>query len=79
MSQNPVQFSPAEWAALREKYSELKHTVNNALAVFMAHSELAKRNPENYEKLAAGVATRTPGIVSLFQELTQLLDDKQRE
>ena len=79
MSQPLIQFTPDEWNALREKYSELKHTVNNALAVFMAHAELAKRNPENYEKLAGVVATRTPDIVALFQAFTQLLDEKQRE
>jgi len=71
-----VAFSPEEWQALREQFSELKHTLNNALAVFMALSELATRNPDNYEKLRKAVADRTPQIVALMQEFTQAMDAK---
>jgi len=76
---NQHQFSDEEWIRLREKFSELKHTVNNALAVFMALAELAKRNPENYEKLGKSVNTRTPEIVNLFGEFQELLDQKRPE
>ena len=62
---------------MRTRYSELKHSMNNALAVFMALSELAQRNPANYEKLAKSIGTRTPEIVALLQEFTQVLDTKQ--
>jgi hypothetical protein len=62
---------------MRTRYSELKHSMNNALAVFMALSELAQRNPANYEKLGKSISTRTPEIVALLQEFTQILDNKQ--
>ena len=77
MTNPPVTFTNEEWLAFRSRFSELKHSVNNALAVFMALSELAQRNPENYEKLAKSVCTRTPEIVTLLQEFTLLLDTKQ--
>jgi len=76
MSQTPVTFSPEEWAEFRTRYSELKHSMNNALAVFMALSELAHRNPDNYEKLGKSIANRTPEIVALMQEFTDFLDTK---
>ncbi len=76
MNKSPVTFSPEEWQTFRTRYSELKHSVNNALAVFSALSELAHRNPDNYEKLAKSVFTRTPEIVALMQEFTDFIDTK---
>jgi len=70
----PITFSPEEWTALREKFSETKHTLNNALAVFLALSELATRDPENYVKLARAIETRTPTIIGLMEELTHAFD-----
>ncbi len=77
MSNTPVSFTHEEWLAFRSHYSELKHSMNNALAVFMALSELAHRNPDNYEKLGKSICTRTPEIVALMQEFTRILDEKQ--
>ena len=76
MSNPPVTFTHEEWLAFRSHYSELKHSVNNALAVFTALSELAHRNPDNYEKLGKSIATRTPEIVAMMQEFTRYLDTK---
>ena len=76
MNTPPVTFTPEEWGALRSNFSELKHSVNNALAVFMALSELAQRNPANYEKLTKSINTRTPEIVAMMQTFHQALDDK---
>jgi len=76
MSNEPVQFTYEEWMQCRVRYSNLKHSTNNALAVFMALAELAQRNPDNYEKLAQAVCTRTPEIVELIQEFSTYLDTK---
>ncbi len=73
---NPVHFTPEEWMEFRVRYSNMKHSMNNALAVFMALAELAQRNPENYEKLARSVCTRTSEIVGLIQEFSDYLDTK---
>lgn len=74
--QPAVTFSSEEWQDLRTKFSEAKHTLNNALAVFMALSELAHRDPENYKKLERAIETRTPDIVRLMQDVTMALDAK---
>ena len=76
MNTDPVIFTDEEWMEFRHKYSELKHSMNNALAVFMALAELAQRNPSNYEKLAKSVCSRTPELAVLIQEFSLYLDTK---
>ena len=76
MITKPVQFTEEEWVEFRLKYSELKHSINNALAVFMALAELAQRNPDNYEKLAKSVCSRTPELAVMIQEFSLYLDTK---
>ncbi|MDQ3623556.1 MAG: hypothetical protein M3463_13875 [Verrucomicrobiota bacterium] len=58
----------AEMHEVLEYYRELKHSINNTLAVIMALSELAQRNPAHYEKLAATVLERGPKLVQELQE-----------
>lgn len=53
---------------LYEKFREIKHSINNSLAVIMAFSELAQRNPVHYEKLAETVLTRCPEIVTMLED-----------
>jgi hypothetical protein len=76
MSDDSVTFTHEEWMDFRQRYSTVKHTLNNALAVFMALAELAQRNPENYEKLAKSVSARGPEIASLIQGFSVYLDTK---
>ncbi len=73
---DPVTFSPEEWTEFRASFGEMKHTLNNALAVFMALSELAKRNPENFNKLVKTISDRTPQIIAKMEHVTSLLDEK---
>jgi hypothetical protein len=61
----------SEVLALHEHFREIKHSVNNTIAVFMALSELAQRNPTHYEKLTQAVLTRCPDIVSQLQAFQQ--------
>ena len=61
----------SEILALHERFREIKHSVNNTIAVFMALSELAQRNPTHYEKLTQAILTRCPEIVSLLQGFQQ--------
>ena len=63
----------SEISALHEKFREIKHSVNNSIAVMMALSELAQRNPVHYEKLTQTVMTRCPDIVSQLQNFQQEL------
>jgi len=40
-------LSPEELAQLQKKFSEIKHSINNALAVMMALSEMSQRRPDS--------------------------------
>ena len=65
-----------ELIQLQKKFSEIKHGINNALAVMMALSEMSQRRPDYAEKLASSVLTKAPQIVSSLQEFTALLNEK---
>src|SRR5436853_4890907 len=60
-------LSPEELAKLQKKFSEIKHSINNALAVMMALSEMSQRRPDYAEKLATTVLNKAPQIVSGLQ------------
>jgi len=79
MSTVPFEMTREELQALHEKYREVKHDINNTLAVIMALSELAQRNPAHYEKLAKAVLTRGPDVVQKLQEFQTLLSAKLKE
>jgi len=59
---------------LHEKFRDVKHSINNSLAVIMALSELAQRNPVHFEKLAAAVLSRSPEIVTQLQDYQSFLN-----
>jgi hypothetical protein len=65
-----------EIVQLQKKFSEIKHSINNALAVMMALSEMSQRRPDYAEKLATTVLSKAPQIVSSLQEFTQALNEK---
>jgi two-component sensor histidine kinase len=69
-------ISHAELKELQAKYSEIKHSINNALAVMMALSEMSQRRADYSEKLASTVLTKAPQIVSSLQEFTEALNEK---
>ena len=76
MSETERTITQAELHELQKKYSEIKHSVNNALAVMMALSEMSQRRPDYAEKLATTVLTKAPQIVSGLQEFTNILNEK---
>ncbi|MDQ6807990.1 MAG: hypothetical protein M3Z64_00965 [Verrucomicrobiota bacterium] len=76
MSESERTISQAELHELQKKFSEIKHSINNALAVMMALSEMSQRRPDYSEKLATTVLTKAPQIVTSLQEFTTALNDK---
>ena len=76
MSDSERTVSQSELHELQKKFSEIKHGINNALAVMMALSEMSQRRPDYAEKLATTVLAKAPQIVSNLQEFTQLLNEK---
>lgn len=69
-------ISQEELVHLQKKFSEIKHSINNALAVMMALSEMSQRRPDYAEKLASTVLAKAPQIVTSLQEFTQALNEK---
>ena len=76
MSDQTFQMTREELQAIHEKFRVVKHNINNTLAVIMALSELAKRNPAHYEKLAKAVLQRGPDVVQQMQDFQTLLTAK---
>ena len=76
MSDPNSQLNHEELEALHEKFREIKHSINNTLAVIMALSELAQRNPAHYEKLAKAVLQRGPEVVQQLQDFQMALSAK---
>jgi len=69
--EKPTSIPSSEVQALHDRFREVKHSINNSLAVIMALAELAQRNPAHYEKLTKAVATRGPDIVTQLQKFQQ--------
>lgn len=76
MSDNTFQMSREDLQAIYEKFREVKHNINNTLAVIMALSELAQRNTAHYEKLAKAVLQRSPDVVQQMQDFQMMLGAK---
>jgi len=76
MTEPSPTISQDEVAQLQKKFSEIKHSINNALAVMMALSEMSQRRPGYAEKLATTVLTNAPQIVSRLPGFTQALNAK---
>ena len=76
MTEPAISISQEELVQLQKKFSEIKHSINNALAVMMALSEMSQRRPDYAEKLATTVLSKAPQIVTSLQEFTQVLNDK---
>jgi uncharacterized protein YpiB (UPF0302 family) len=76
MSDPATAVTAEELTQLQKKFSEIKHSINNALAVMMALSEMSQRRPDYAEKLASTVLTKAPQIVTSLQEFTQALNEK---
>ena len=57
-------ISHAELLELHTKFRAVKHSACNALAVVMALSEMAERNPTYVEKLTKTVLSKSPQMVT---------------
>jgi hypothetical protein len=76
MTDSALNITQEDFAQLQRRFSEMKHSINNALAVMMALSEMSQRRPDYAEKLATTVLSKAPQIVSSLQEFTQALNEK---
>jgi len=65
--------------ALVLNFREVKHSINNHIAVIMALSELSQQNPAHVEKLIKATLARSPEIVNLMQTFQKALGAKLAE
>jgi len=79
MPEAPFSITREELQALHDQFREIKHNINNTLAVIMALSELAQRNPAHYEKLAKAVLQRGPEVVQSLQDFQNRLGGKLKD
>jgi two-component sensor histidine kinase len=79
MSETPQVMTREELDALVLKYREVKHSVNNHIAVLMALAELSQQNPQHVEKLIKAALERSPQIVSLMQNFQRELGAKLKD
>lgn len=73
-----IEAATSELTLLHEKFRVIKHSINNSLAVIMALSELAQRNPAHYEKLTKAVLSRSPDIVKQLQDFSIELHERSK-
>ena len=78
MTDTAFHITHEEFQAIHDRFREIKHSINNSLAVLMALSELAQRNPSHYEKLAKAVLQRGPETVQMLQDFQAELNAKSR-
>jgi two-component sensor histidine kinase len=79
MSDTPFQMTREDLDALVLKFREVKHTINNHIAVIMALSELSQQNTAHVEKLIKATLARSPEIVGLLQTFQKELGAKLTE
>ena len=61
-------ISRAELLDLHNRFRAVKHSACNALAVVMALSEMAERNPAYIEKLTKTVLSKSPQMVTELRD-----------
>jgi hypothetical protein len=68
MSGNSFQFDKEDLETILKDYRDVKHDINNSIAVIMALAELSQQNPAHYEKLTQTILTRCPDMVQRLTE-----------
>ena len=76
MSEPSTQMTRDDLNELVLNFREIKHTINNHIAVMMALSELSQQNPAHTEKLIKATLARSPEIVNLLQTFQKALGAK---
>lgn len=75
MPKEPVTLTPEQIAELNRKLSDMRHNVNNHLALFAAAGEILQIKPEAASKIAASISER-PAEIS--REIRSFSDEFER-
>jgi hypothetical protein len=72
LPEKSVELSPDQVAELNKKLSEMRHNVNNYLALIVAASELLKRKPELAERMLGNILAQPERVIA---EIRSFSDD----
>jgi hypothetical protein len=70
----PVLMTPEQVAALSRKLSELRHNVNNHLALMVAALELIRRKPESVPRMINNLTEQPQKIVEEIKKFAVELE-----
>ena len=59
----PITFTPAQIAELNQKLADMRHNVNNNLALMVAALELLRRKPDTALKMADSISGQTNKMI----------------
>ncbi|MEW6306667.1 MAG: histidine kinase dimerization/phospho-acceptor domain-containing protein [Verrucomicrobiota bacterium] len=63
-------LTPAQVEALNKQLSEMRHDVNNCLALIIAAVELIKRKPESADRMIATIAEQPQKITDMVRKFS---------
>ena len=75
MPNEPVTLTPSQIAELNRKLADMRHNINNHLALFAAAGEILQIKPEAASKIATSIAERPAEIT---RELRSFSDEFER-
>lgn len=70
LPETPVTLTPAEVADLNRRLSEMRHNVNNLLALIVAATELIRRKPESAGRLVDNLTEQPERIIDEIQRFS---------
>ena len=73
-STQPVTLTPDQIKELQKKLSDLRHNVNNNLALVVASIELIKRKPEMIESLGENLSRQPDKIIQEIRFFSEYFD-----
>jgi hypothetical protein len=82
LPKKPVTLSPEQISELHGKLAEMRHNVNNYLALITAAAEIVLRKPEMAEKLITNLIQQPQKIVEEIRRFSETFEkelDVQRE
>jgi hypothetical protein len=70
----PITLTPAQIADLNKKLGEMRHNVNNNLALMVAALELLRRKPDTIPKMADAITAQTDKLIEEIRHFSAQFD-----
>jgi predicted nucleic acid-binding Zn-ribbon protein len=69
-----VTWTPEEVEELRRRLAQMRHNVNNLLALVVAGTELIRRKPESASRLVENISDQPQRVVDEIQRFSEELE-----